>query len=86
MRCATRPTLDTPQEHVCNSCNLKNKVALSSPNASTCQITVKEEEEEEVTNNIQQQLLVFVFKIILKYMFLTFSKKKVISMIAISHH
>ncbi len=34
MRCATRPTLLIPHEHVCNSCSLKNRLAFGSPNAS----------------------------------------------------
>ena len=34
IRCATRPTFDTPQEHVWSSWSLKNRFAFGSPNAS----------------------------------------------------
>ena len=34
IRCATRPTLLAPQEHVWSSWSLKNRFAFGSPNAS----------------------------------------------------
>ena len=34
INCAIRPTFDTPHEHVCNSCNLKNKSGLFVPSSN----------------------------------------------------